>query len=127
MTTSVCQRPCLPCLPWDPVWPSVPVPPLTPVATDAAETEPTPKAPEPTLLVHPQPSVSNMNGQSHQKKRCRIRCCRFTPFDSLLERSNAVKLGSLSIITSVASRPFSVTDRISSLMFTEVNRFDFFF
>ena len=60
-TTSVCRHPCLLC-PWDPVWPSDPAPPPTPPSTDAAETEPTPKAPEPTPLVQPQPSVSNMNG-----------------------------------------------------------------
>lgn len=69
MTTSVCQLPFLP-YPWDPVLPSDPVPPPTPLGTDAAETEPTPKAPEPTLLVQPQPSVSNMNGMS-----LRFDCC----------------------------------------------------
>lgn len=60
MTTSVCQHPCLPCLPWDPVWLSDPVPPPTPLGTDVAETELTPKAPEPTPLAHPQPSVSKI-------------------------------------------------------------------
>lgn len=61
MTTSVCQHPSL-LYPWDRVLPSDPAPPPTPLGTDAAETEPIPKAPEPTPLVHPQPSVSNMNG-----------------------------------------------------------------
>lgn len=59
MTTSVCQLPCL-LYPLDPVWPSDPVPPPTPLDTDAVETEPTPKAPEPTPLVQPRQSVSNM-------------------------------------------------------------------
>lgn len=62
MTTSVCQHPCLRCLLWDPAWLSGPAPPPTPPGTDEAETKLTPKAPEPTPLVHPQPSVSNMHG-----------------------------------------------------------------
>lgn len=80
MTTSVCQHPCLPCLPWDPVWLSDLVPPPTPPGTDAAETELTPKAPEPTPLVHPQPSVSNMDGLN---SKISIRCCAFIPFSCL--------------------------------------------
>lgn len=59
-TTNVCQLPFL-LYPLDPVWPSDPVPPPTPLDTDAVETEPTPKAPEPTPVVQPQQSVSNMN------------------------------------------------------------------
>lgn len=67
MTTNVCRPRCRLC-PSDPVWPSDPVPPPTPLGTNAVETEPTPKAPEPTPQIHPQPSVSNMNGVN--KKGC---------------------------------------------------------
>lgn len=56
-TTNACRPPCLP---WGPARLSVPVPPPILAVTEKAETEPTPKAPEPTLHV-PQSSVSNMH------------------------------------------------------------------